>query len=281
MLRKRLIGTILVKDDVAVQSYGFKRYTPIGSPVICAEYLDAWGADEIALLDISASKRGSGPNLEMVSKVAAKSRVPLMVGGGICTMKDVHDTVEAGADKIAMNSAFIRQPKLLREASESYGAQCIIASLDAIRTPAGYSLYMDPQGRDIISAAKFALELGAGEILLNSVDQDGSLGGYALDLVSSVNKTVNIPLIALGGAGAPLHFEELLREPNVAAAAGNYFQHFEHSIAVLKHHLVSKGFPIRQKSGLEYVNINQTPDGRLKRTPEDLLLTQMYAPLHQ
>jgi cyclase len=281
MLRKRLIGTILVKDNVAVQSYGFRRYTPIGSPVICAEYLDAWGADEIALLDISASKNRSGPNLEMISKVAAKSRVPLMVGGGISTMKEVHDTVEAGADKIAMNTAFILQPELLREASENYGAQCIIASLDAIRTSDGYSLYRDDEGRDIVTAAKLAEELGAGEILLNSVDQDGSLEGYALDLISKVNRAVNVPLIALGGAGAPLHFEEILNEPNVAAAAGNYFQHFEHSIAVLKHHLGTKGFPIRQKSGLEYMNVSHTLDGRLKRTPEQLLLTQMYEPLHQ
>lgn len=273
MLHSRIIASILVKNGIAVQSYGYKRYLPVGSPIITAEHLCSWGADEIVLLDIDASTNNTKPDTKLVEQVRQVCNIPLTVGGGIHHMDDIAQLMHAGADKIVLNNAFLCHPSLVRDAAHRYGNQCIIISIDAKENSCGpgwktYSKSAPSEAdTDVISAAKKAQDIGAGEILLGSVDRDGTYEGYDLKLIEVVHQTLSIPIIAMGGAGKIQHFMDVLDFPYVAAAASNIFHHSEHSLALIKKAVRERGAMPRPNNTLAYANNAQRDDGRvLKRT---------------
>ena len=204
MLKKRITATLVVKDGIVVQSIGFKQYLPIGKPAIAIEYLNSWGIDEIILLDISATVNGRIPNYEIIRNASLKCYVPLTVGGGISDIKHIKELMHVGSDKIALNHTAIYKPELIKEAAEVFGNQCVVVSIDAILTADGYRVY-DYVTKTVLSItpAEMAIkcvDIGAGEILINSVDRDGSYLGYDKVLINSICNEVTVPVIACGGA---------------------------------------------------------------------------------
>ena len=274
MSPKRLIGCILVRNQIAVQSFGFRHYLPIGKPEIVAEFLNRWGVDEIVLLDMDASPEGRSPNLKMVQEVAAKIFTPLTVGGGVSSLSDFQALLHAGADKVSVNTALTKSPELLREAAECAGSQCVIASIDAQFSDAGYRT-RDLTGFDSLlveDAARLAEEMGAGEILLNSVAHEGSRNGFDLPLINQVCALTSIPIIAMGGAGHPMHVVDVMQIESVSAVAiGNMFHHSEHSVAMIKAYVKSKGLAVRTATGFENNYGEFDEDGRLLKKEESIL----------
>ena len=204
MLKKRITATLVIKDGLVVQSIGFKRYLPIGKPAIAIEYLNTWGIDEIIILDISASAKGRVPDYEMIRNASLKCFVPLTVGGGIYDIKHIKELMQCGSDKIVINHNAIFHPELIKNSAKIFGNQCVVVSIDAVNTPDGYRVYdyISQKALSITPAqmAKKSVELGAGEILLNSVDRDGSYLGYDKVLINSVCNNVSVPVIVCGGA---------------------------------------------------------------------------------
>lgn len=279
MLKKRIVAVIVVKDGIAVQSYRFSRYLPLGRPAIIAEFLDDWGADEIILLDISAQKAGREPDYAMVAEVARRSRVPLTVGGGITHLEQISKLMHCGADKVSFNFAALHDRNFLAVAAEQFGAQCVVASIDAIKTDDEYRVRdAVTQTALALSPAVFAAQLqaaGAGEILINSVDRDGTKMGFDRTLVASVCDRVSIPVICCGGAGQPEHFREVLEQTACsAAAAANFFHFFEHSVTVTKA-FIGRTSAIRLETSATYAQNALDQGGRLikkdERELEDLL----------
>ena len=268
MLKKRVVAVVVVQDGIAVQSIGFKKYMPIGKPGIAVEFLGQWGADEIVLIDISASKRCGGPDMKMIEQVAKKCFVPLTVGGGITELSHVNQLIHGGADKVSLNQVLYENSKLVSEIGEVFGAQCVVVSIDAITTADGYRVYDYLGAREtshfVKDYARLAAEWGAGEILLNSVDRDGSGIGFDSALVSLVSDSVNIPVICVGGAGSPLHFLEIFNSTKVhAAAAANFFHYSEHSVTVTKSVLTQGGVSIRHDTQADYSSAMFDSRGRL------------------
>ncbi|MEG3618564.1 HisA/HisF-related TIM barrel protein [Magnetovibrio sp. PR-2] len=281
MTKKRIIGMILVKGKVAVQSFGFQRYLPIGRPEIIARYLDDWGIDEIILLDIDAAKEGRVISPNVVQEVSQNCFVPVTAGGGITTAKDVRESLSAGADKIAINSMAFDHLGEVGRLSYVYGRQCIVAVIDVQKTEDGSGRIYRHTQRDCsdITPQDWARELeqsGVGEILIHSVDKDGTLSGFDMDLVAPIADVVKIPLIVAGGAGHPDHFRKILDSDYVsAAAAGNYFNHSEHCVAVTKRYLIQHGIDVRFDSLTEYEShALEDRRGRIVRL-DDAVLAEM------
>ena len=284
MLKNRLIACLVVKAGIVVQSIGFNRYLPVGKPEIAAEYLNSWGVDEIILVDIDASLEGRGPNFEMIERVSKKCFVPLTIGGGINSVEIMKQVVRCGADKIAINSAAANNPELIRAGANVLGDQCIVVSVDARRKKNHggcddeYEVVINNGKESIgIDPVTFSLkceELGAGEILLNSVDCDGSKKGFDLDLIRSVSNVLKIPLIALGGAGHPEHFAKaLINGGATAVAAGNYFNFSEHSVITTKAYLKSKfdEIPVRIGTYATYEGFTFDSFGKICKRDESFL----------
>jgi cyclase len=276
MLLKRLIGCILVRNGLAVQSVGFARYRPLGRPEIAAAYLDRWGIDEIALLDIAA--HGRGPDLALVGRIAAHCRVPLTVGGGIDSLDTMRAALRHGADKVALNTAALLTPGLIAEGAAAFGRQCIVASIDAAPDGTVFNRHPDsPTSLGVLDHAARCAERGAGEIMVNAVDRDGAGQGYDLGLMRAVCAAVPVPVIAVGGAGHPDHVAMLLSEtPAAAAGVANLFSHTEHSVTVLKAKLRADGVPVRIDSFFTYDGFGHGPDGRLARLPDAVLAERFY-----
>jgi cyclase len=277
MLKKRLVGCVLVRDGIVVQSLGFSRYLPVGRVDITLEFLNQWGIDEIVLLDMTAGARGSGPDAGLVRASTGKCFVPLTVGGGIRTVEHMDALMHAGADKIALNAAAIDTPGLITAGAARYGNQCIVVSIDARRTaPGTYEVFTDggrrATGLSPAALARQAVDRGAGEILLTSIDRDGAKTGYDLELVDELAGAVNVPVIVCGGAGHPRHFHEALTRAHVsAAAAGNYFHFTEHSPIVTKAWLRGVPFDIRLDTYAHYRDIGFDHDGRIARRDDAYL----------
>lgn len=239
MLKKRIIATLIIKDGILVQSIGFKKYLPIGKPAIAIEYLNQWGIDEIILLDISATRSGRQPAFEMVKHATSKCFVPLTFGGGITTMDHIKELMQCGVDKISINQFLLHSPKFITEAAKVFGCQCIVASIDAVKHGKEYRVY-DYLKRTILDLtpavlAKQSENAGAGEILVNSVDRDGSYLGFDIDLINSVCEQTSIPVIVCGGAKNASDFLEVFSKTDTsAAAAGNFFHFMEHSVNITK-----------------------------------------------
>ena len=232
MLKKRVVATVVVKDGIVVQSINFKKYLPIGKPPIALEFLNQWGVDEIILIDISASKKNKEPNYSMVASASEKCFVPLTVGGGISKIEHIQQLMQCGADKISLNTSAIHQPELITSAAHIFGDQCVVVSIDTIITASGYRVYdyVNKKTLEVSPAeyAKDAVKLGAGEILINSVDRDGSYLGYDYELINSICAQVNVPVICSGGAKNADDFIKVFKETNVSAAsAANFFHFFE------------------------------------------------------
>ena len=206
MLMRRLIVCLDVRDGRVVKGTRFVNLRDVGDPAELAERYEAEGADEVVFLDISASPEGRGTMLDIASRTADRLFIPLTIGGGMRSVADVARALRAGADKVAINSAAVDHPQLLGDAAAVFGAQCVVASIDARRTDSGWRVYTHggrtPTGLDAIEWAQICAARGAGEIILTSIDRDGSRDGYDLELTRAVSDAVGIPVVASGGAGS-------------------------------------------------------------------------------
>ena len=225
MLAKRIIPWLDVKDGRVVKGVNFVNLRDAGDPVEQARAYDAQGADELVFLDISATHEGRETMLEVVRQVAVEVFMPFTVGGGVRTIEDARNLLLAGADKVSINSAAVRSPEILTAGAERFGSQCIVLAVDAKRVaadPARWEVYVSggrvPTGLDAIEWCVKGVELGAGEILLTSMDSDGTLAGYDLALTRAVADAVSVPVIASGGAGTLAHFADVLTQGRADAA---------------------------------------------------------------
>ncbi len=250
MLAKRIIPCLDIKDGRVVKGVNFVDLRDAGDPVEQARLYDEQGADELVFLDISATNEGRKTTLELVSRVAETVFMPLTVGGGIKEVDDMRNLLLAGADKVSVNSAAVKRPELLSEGAARFGAQCIVLAIDARRNGSSWEVYINagrvPTGMDVIEWAVRGVELGAGEILLTSMDADGTLAGYDIELTRIVSDMVSVPVIASGGAGKSLHFAEVLSKGNAdAALAASLFHDGKLRIPELKKELRGWNIPIR------------------------------------
>ena len=224
MLAKRIIPCLDIKDGRVVKGVNFVNLRDAGDPVEQAHLYDEQGADELVFLDISATDEGRNTTHELVRRVADKVFMPLTVGGGVRIVEDIRNLLLAGADKVSINSAAVNDPKLLSEGAARFGDQCIVLAIDARRRSwsLGWEVYTNggrvPTGLDAIEWAVRGVELGAGEILITSMDADGTLAGYDLELTRTIAEAVSVPIIASGGAGTPSHFYEVLTDGKADAA---------------------------------------------------------------
>jgi cyclase len=252
MLAKRIIPCLDIQDGRVVKGVNFVHLRDAGDPVEQARLYDEQGADELVFLDISATHEGRKTTLELVERVAETVFMPLTVGGGIGSVEDMRALLLAGADKVSLNSAAVRRPELLAEGAARFGSQCIVLAIDARRRKDadGWEVYVNggriPTGLDAVAWAQRGVALGAGEILLTSMDADGTLAGYDLALTRAVAEAVSVPLIASGGAGRMSHFAEVLTEGKAdAALAASLFHDGKLKIPALKGYLQSLNVPVR------------------------------------
>lgn len=251
MYAKRIIPCLDVKDGRVVKGTSFVNLRDAGDPVEAAIAYDKQGADELVFLDITASSDSRAIVTDMVSAVANSIFIPFTVGGGIRTVDDFTDILRAGADKVSVNSAAVKNPDIINEASYKFGSQCVVCAIDAKRTGNGWEVYINggriPVGMDAVKWAVEAEKRGAGEILLTSMDCDGQKQGYDLELTRAVSESVGIPVIASGGAGALEHFYDAFTEGKAdAVLAASLFHFGEIPIPVLKKYLDGKGIPVRK-----------------------------------
>ena len=253
MHTKRVIPCLDVKDGRVVKGVNFVNFRDAGDPSEVASAYDAAGADEVVFLDITASADSRATQLEWVRKVASKVFIPFTVGGGIRTVDDFKAILREGADKISVNSAAIMNPQLISDAAEKFGSQCVVVAIDARRRAdgSGWNVYKNggriDTGLDAIEWAVKANELGAGEILLTSMDCDGTKDGYDIELTRLIADNVSVPVIASGGAGTKEHFYEALTEGKAdAALAASLFHYKELEIMDLKNYLADKGVSVRR-----------------------------------
>lgn len=252
MITKRIIPCLDVKDGRVVKGVNFVALKDAGDPVETARAYDAAGADELVFLDITATSDGRDTVTDMVRRVASQVFIPFTVGGGIRTVEDFRKLLRAGADKISVNSAAIDRPELIREASEKFGSQCVVVAIDARRREeGGWNVYKHggrlDTGLDVIEWAKEAERLGAGEILLTSMDGDGTKAGYDIALTRAVADAVSIPVIASGGAGTLENFYEALTRGGAdAALAASLFHYKELTIREVKDYLADRGISVRR-----------------------------------
>jgi imidazole glycerol-phosphate synthase subunit HisF len=251
MLKTRIMPTLLYKDFGLVKGIGFDSWRPVGSAMQAVKVYNLRQVDELVLLDIRATAEGRGPDLEMVDELADECFMPLTVGGGVRTIDDVRDLLMVGADKVAINTVAIDRPELIQETRDRFGSQCVVVSIDARReldnthrvyTRAGTV----PTGLDPVAVAVMAERMGAGEILLTSIDRDGTMSGYDIELTRFVSAAVSIPVVASGGAGSYAHMAEALRETEASAiAAASIFHFTEQTPLEAKRYLAAEGFPMR------------------------------------
>ncbi len=250
MLAKRIIPCLDVKDGRVVKGVKFINLRDAGDPVVNASFYEKEGADELVFLDITASYEDRDIMLDVVRRTAEKVFMPLTVGGGIRNISDIRNLLKAGADKVSINTSAVNDPKLISESSDRFGSQCIVVAIDAKRKGKGWEVYTHggrtPTRKDAIKWAKEAQKRGAGEILLTSMDRDGTKKGYDLELTREVSEAVGIPVIASGGAGTLEHlYEGLTRGKADAALAASIFHFKEFSIKETKLYLKKKGVPVR------------------------------------
>ena len=250
MLAKRIIPCLDIKDGRVVKGVNFLNLRDAGDPVEQARLYDEQGADELVFLDISATQEGRRTTLDLVGRVADSVFMPLTVGGGIRTAQEMHALLLAGADKVSVNSAAVKRPEILSEGAGRFGAQCVVLAIDARRTNSGWEVYVNggrvPTGIDAVEWAARGVKLGAGEILLTSMDADGTLQGFDLELTCTVAEAVSVPVIASGGAGTISHFAEVLTEGKAdAALAASLFHDGKLRITDLKNELNRQNIPVR------------------------------------
>ena len=253
MLSRRIIPCLDVNAGRVVKGIKFQQLRDAGDPVQSAKAYDAQGADELVFLDITASSDNRGIMYDVVAATAEQCFMPLTVGGGLRTIADIEAMLRAGADKVSLNTAAIHSPELIRAASDRFGAQCIVLAIDAKREPDGKSWQVythggrNPTNLDAVTWAHRAVELGAGEILLTSMDADGTQAGYDCGLTAAVSDAVSVPVIASGGAGTLDHFAEVIETGRASAVLAASLFHFGTlTIPQVKQHLATRGIPVRR-----------------------------------
>lgn len=258
MLAKRIIPCLDVKEGRVVKGVEFVNLKDAGDPAELAQVYDAQQADELVFLDITASHEKRGIMIEVVRRVAEQVFIPYTVGGGISTVEDMRRLLEGGADKISLNTAAVRDPSIVSESADKFGSQCIVIAIDAKKTQNakgkmqndGWEIYVNggrtPIGIDAVDWAKKVESLGAGEILLTSMDRDGTKDGYDIPLTKAVTDAVNLPVIASGGAGKLEHFLEVIRDADAdAVLAASLFHYGELTVRQVKEYLKENGVAVR------------------------------------
>jgi cyclase len=250
MLAKRVIPCLDVQGGRVVKGVRFVALADAGDPVEAAVAYDRQGADELVFLDITASHEGRAITLDVVRRTAEAIYMPLTVGGGVASLDDIRTLLRAGADKVSLNTAAVARPALIREAAERFGSQCIVVAIDARRENGGFRVHTHggrrPTDRDAVAWAAEAAGLGAGEILLTSMDRDGTRDGYDLELTAAVATAVPVPVVASGGVGSLAHLYDGLTAGRAdAALAASIFHFGQHSIPEAKAYLRDRGVPVR------------------------------------
>ena len=253
MLKKRIIICLDVKDGRTTKGVKFQNNIDIGDPVDMAAEYYSQGVDELVFYDIMASARGRGPILDLISHVASKIFIPFCVGGGIGTLDDIRSTILAGAEKVSLNSQAVKHPELISEGARIFGNQCIVLGMDVRRDPSkpsGFGTTINggrvDTGLDALEWAKRGVELGAGEIVLNSMDADGTRNGYDIELTKLIADNVPVPVIASGGGGKVEHLEKVLTQGNADAALIASMVHSgEYTVGSIKTELDKSGVPVR------------------------------------
>ncbi len=251
MLAKRIIPCLDVKDGKVVKGVNFVDIKEVGDPVECAIEYNRQGADEITFLDITATHEGRKTMIDVVRRTAQNVFVPLTVGGGIRTVEDFRDILRAGADKVSVNSAAVHNPELVQSAADKFGSQCVVVAIDAKRVEDGTFHVVINGGRidtglDAIKWAQQVCRLGAGEVLLTSMDADGTKNGFDIELTDAIVRQIDVPVIASGGCGALEHFSEVFQRTGAdAALAASLFHYGELTVAQVKQHLLKSGIPVR------------------------------------
>ena len=251
MLAKRIIPCLDVRDGRVVKGVNFVNIRDAGDPVELASYYSKQGADEIVFLDITATSNGRKTVADVVERTASRVFVPLTVGGGIRTLEDCQILLRAGADKISVNSAAVKDPTLISRAAERFGSQCVVLAIDARKQPeGGYEVVVAggriPTGLDAVEWAKEGQRLGAGEILLTSMDADGTKAGFDIEMTRAVTQAVSIPVIASGGCGSLEHFAQVFEETGCdAALAASLFHFGELTVPQVKDYLARRNIPVR------------------------------------
>ena len=251
MLKKRIIPCLDVKDGRVVKGVNFVNLTDVGDPVDGARAYYEAGCDELVFLDITATHEERDTTVEMVRHVADQVFIPFTVGGGIRSVEDMNKMLKAGADKVAVNSSAVANPQLIKDCAEKFGSQCVVVAIDGRREADGsWHVYVaggrKDTGKDLIEWAREAVDLGAGEILLTSMDKDGTKSGFDPDMLSAVASVVDVPIIASGGAGNKEHMVEVFQEtPATGALAASIFHFGEVSIAETKQAMKEAGIEVR------------------------------------
>ena len=282
MLKKRIIANLLINNGQVVQSIDFKKYLPIGNPTISVEFLNKWGIDEIIISDITATKYKSEINFEIYKNISLKSNVPLTIGGGINSIDQIRKLLSYGADKVFVNSYALLNPEFISNAAHIFGNQCIIVAIDVYKDDDGrYKIYnylkKEIYKTELFNWIDHVVALGAGELLINNVNNDGKYCGYDIELAKIISNQVNVPIIMCGGAGAPAHFYEVLTKTNVAAAAaGNFFHFTENSVTTTKAYLLKKDCNIRLETFANYNNNFVDEFNRLGKFNDNYLENLLY-----
>ena len=252
MLAKRIIACLDVRNGCVVKGVQFQDLASAGDPASLARRYNAEGIDELVILDVTATIEGRRALEETIRRVSEELFIPLAVGGGIRAEADAAAALDAGADKVALNSAAIADPALVTRLARRYGSQAVVVAIDAKRNAGGFAVFSrsgsTATGRDAVAWAREAAEAGAGEILLTSIDRDGTRSGFDCEMTAAVSSAVSIPVIASGGAGTFEHFHEVFTAGRAdAALAASVFHFSEHGVADLKTYLHQRGVPVRQR----------------------------------
>lgn len=257
MLSKRIIPCLDVRDKKVTKGVKFQNNVVLGDPVEMAVAYSEGGCDELVFYDITASAEGRPLDIEMVAQVARAIRIPFAVGGGIASLEDMYRALNAGAEKVSVNSLAVKNPQIIAQGSKAFGAQCIVLGMDPVKTddpafPSGYQItvrgFRERTQLDALEWAKRAEDLGAGEIVVNSVDADGTRDGFELTLTALISTSVGIPVVASGGAGTPQHLVDVFTAGKAdAAIIASMIHTGQYTLSAIKQDLAAAGIPVRKK----------------------------------